>query len=182
VDLTNTTDRACRDVHPVIVFAGAEPGLTPARLRVEFYDEGASRWRPSVLETTTEDEVVAVLDGEPGDPGDSSRAGRGFAVPARSTVTVRVRLALAAGTPANEVTVNAAIVQRRGDDGDWVGESGDHHFTVPGEHGPGATAGRDELATTGSVSPFRLGAALGTVLLGAGVLALVSRRLNSGRP
>ncbi|MEO3978243.1 hypothetical protein [Streptomyces sp. CAU 1734] len=178
VELTNTTDRVCRNIHPVIVFAPRDSGLTPANLAVEFHDGTAARWRPTEPETTSEDEVVVVLDDV------RERGTSGVTVRGRATVTVRVRVALAEGTPANEVTVNAAIVQRRGGDGDWVGASGEHRFTVPGDGGGGADGGtgtpdgRDELATTGTASLPRLGAALGTVLLGAGALFLVSRRLR----
>ncbi|MFG3345567.1 hypothetical protein ACGF1Z_10960 [Streptomyces sp. NPDC048018] len=54
----------------------------------------------------------------------------GFAVPAGRTLTVPVRLAFRADTAPDEVVVNAAVVQRRGDDGDWVGESGDYRITI----------------------------------------------------
>ncbi|MGX1503863.1 UNVERIFIED_CONTAM: hypothetical protein RKD43_002488 [Streptomyces graminofaciens] len=126
VDLTNTTRETCHRIHPVIVLTAQDRGLTEDRVTLEFHDEDADRWRPVVLEETTEDEIVGVFDGF-----------QGFAVPAGGTVTVRTRLSLAAGTPSNTVTVNAAVVQRKGDDGDWVGESGDYRFTVvAGEGGP----------------------------------------------
>jgi hypothetical protein len=128
VELANTTAETCRNIHPVIIFAGRERGLTPAGIALAFYDEGTADWRPVVPEATAEDEIVGVLDGP------------GLAVPARKTITVKVRLALAAGTPPNEVTVNAAIVQRQGEDGDWVGESGDYRFAVLDEDAPGADA------------------------------------------
>ncbi|MCM2392207.1 hypothetical protein [Streptomyces albipurpureus] len=175
VDLANTTARACRNIHPVLVFAGQDRGLTPARLMLEFYDDRSARWRPAPLETTSEDELIAVLDS------DGAHHDRGgFTVPKRATLTVRVRLAVTSDTPPNQVTVNAAVVQRRGDDGDWVGESGDYRFAVLDDNGTGITVTRDELATTGSTSLPRLGAALGTVLVGGAALALVSRRLRSG--
>ncbi|MFI1013252.1 hypothetical protein [Streptomyces sp. NPDC020965] len=173
VDLANTTDRACANIHPVIVFAARDRGLTPDRLQLEFYDAPGSRWRSAELQTTSEDEVIAVLD---------EKSTSGFAVPAGSTVTVRVRLALTADTPPNQVTVNAAIVQRRGADGDWVGESGDYRFAVLDDNGYGGTVTRDELATTGTGSLIRLGAALGTILFVGGALVLISRRLRPGRP
>ncbi len=172
VDLANTTAEPCRDIHPVIVFAGRDRGLEPNRIILEFYDDDASRWRPAALETTAEDEIVGVLD---------DGVFRGFAVPARATVTVRVRFALTADTPPNQVTVNAAIVQRRGDDGDWVGESGDYRFAVLDDDGSGVTVTRDELATTGTGSRARLGIALGTIVLGAGIVALASKRLRAHR-
>ncbi|GGZ52458.1 hypothetical protein GCM10010387_53420 [Streptomyces inusitatus] len=170
VELANTTAAPCRNIHPVIVLAARDRGLTRERLMLEFYDPAVSRWLPADLETSGEDEVVAVLD--------ESGAG-GFTVPARAAVTVRVRLALTADTPPNQVTVNAAIVQRRGDDGDWLGESGDYRFAVLDDNGYGATVTRDELATTGPGSLLRLGAALAAVLLGGGASALVARRLRA---
>ncbi|MFI1397705.1 hypothetical protein [Streptomyces sp. NPDC020681] len=172
VDLANTTGETCHNIHPVIIFAGRDPGLTPARFTLEFYDDDASRWRAATLETTTEDEVVGVLE---------DQGFAGFAVPARATLTVRVRLALDAGTPPNQVTVNAAVVQRRGDDGDWVGESGDYRFAVLDDDGSGTSVTRDELATTGTGSLLRLGVALATVLACSGALVLLARRLRAGR-
>ncbi|WP_327683904.1 hypothetical protein [Streptomyces sp. NBC_00467] len=172
VDLANTTAEPCRNIHPVIVFAARDRGLTPPRVTLEFYDEDASRWRPASLETTAQDEVVGVLD---------DGAFAGFAVPARATVTVRVRFALTADTPPNQVTVNAAVVQRRGDDGDWVGESGDYRFAVMDDDGSGLSVTRDELATTGTGALARLGMALGTILLGSAVVVLASRKLRTGR-
>ncbi|MET9666052.1 hypothetical protein ABZY19_11860 [Streptomyces sp. NPDC006475] len=172
VDLANTTAEPCRNIHPVIVFAARDRGLTPPRVTLEFYDEDASRWRPASLETTAEDEVVGVLD---------DGAFAGFAVPARATVTVRVRFALTADTPPNQVTVNAAVVQRRGDDGDWVGESGDYRFAVMDDDGSGLSVTRDELATTGTGALARLGMALGTIVLGSAVVVLASRKLRTGR-
>ncbi|MFD9222915.1 hypothetical protein ACFWDI_23565 [Streptomyces sp. NPDC060064] len=171
VDLANTTDESCRSIHPVIIFSGRDRGLTPARITLEFHDDNAALWRPVTLETTAEDEVVGVLDG--GFPG--------FVVPARKSVTVKVRLSLAPDTPPNQVTVNAAVVQRKGNDGDWVGESGDYRFAVMDDDGSGASVTLDELATTGIGSLLRLGAALGAVLLCSGALVLASRRLRAGR-
>ncbi|MGV9312553.1 hypothetical protein ACWDR0_10190 [Streptomyces sp. NPDC003691] len=175
VELANTTGRACREVHPVLVFAARDRGLTPARMMLEFYDPGAARWRTAPLEATDEDEVVAVLGTR------RAGGGGGFTVAARSAVTVKVRLALTGDTPPNQVTVNAAVVQRRGDDGDWVGESGDYRFAVLKDRGTGATVTRDELATTGTGSTLRLAAALGMVLGAGGVLVLLSRGLRRAR-
>ncbi|MFE3092581.1 hypothetical protein ACFXG1_02020 [Streptomyces sp. NPDC059248] len=174
VELTNTTGRECRQVHPVLVFAARDRGLTPDRMMLEFYDPGAARWRGAQLETSGDDEVVGVL-------GAQRAEGGGFTVRAKSAVTVRVRLALTGETPPNQVTVNAAVVQRRGDDGDWVGESGDYRFAVLEDRGPGATVTRDELATTGTGSTLRLAAALGMVLAAGGVLLLISRGVRRAR-
>ncbi|MDQ0943203.1 hypothetical protein [Streptomyces sp. V1I1] len=177
VELANTTGEACQNIHPVIIFTGRDPGLTPPRITLEFYDDEAALWRPVVLETTAEGEVVGVLDGEGRFPG--------FAVPARKSVTAKVRLRLATDAPPNEVTVNAAVVQRQGDDGDWVGESGDYRFAVLGGDDSGIDAGvtPDELAATGTGtgSLVLLGAAFGAVLLGSGALVLASRWRPKGR-
>ncbi|MFJ4617872.1 hypothetical protein [Streptomyces sp. NPDC088812] len=54
----------------------------------------------------------------------------GFTVPPHKTLTVKLRLALTSDTVPNEVTVNAAVVQRHGDDGEWIGQSNDYRFTV----------------------------------------------------
>ncbi|QIP86331.1 hypothetical protein GLX30_22480 [Streptomyces sp. Tu 2975] len=200
VDLTNSTRETCHRIHPVLVLTAQDRGLTEDRVTLEFYDEDADRWRPVVLEETSEDEIVGVFDGF-----------QGFVVPAGGTVTVRTRLSLDAGTPSNTVTVNAAVVQRKGDDGDWVGASGDERFTVvAGEGGrsaeprparptadpspsgsptPAATpAGvspsrSGQLATTGSGPLTRIGVGVGgAILLGAGVLALLTRRRRRPRP
>ncbi|MFD9715605.1 hypothetical protein [Streptomyces sp. NPDC059076] len=176
VDLTNSTARACRNIHPVIVFAARDRGLNPSRLMLEFYDDRRARWQPAPLESTSEDELIGVLDSD-GARGDQG----GFTVPAKATLAVRVRLSVTTDTPPNQVTVRAAVVQRRGGDGDWVGESDDYRFAVLDDPGDGATITREELATTGSTSLTRLAVALGTVLLGGAVLALVSRRLRPRR-
>ncbi|WP_254710356.1 hypothetical protein [Streptomyces lunaelactis] len=171
VDLANPPGETCHNIHPVIIFTGRDRGLTADRITLEFYDDEAAVWRPADLETTSEDEVAGVLDD--GIPG--------LVVPAKKSVTVKVRLALAPDTPPNQVTVNAAIVQRQGDDGDWVGESGDYRFAVLDDDGSGAGVTLDELATTGTGSLLRLGAALGVVLLGGGALVLTARRLRAWR-
>ncbi|WP_329623259.1 hypothetical protein OG357_24900 [Streptomyces sp. NBC_01255] len=121
LDLTNTTDASCTGVHPVLVLADSDRGraLRPAQIRFEFYDAGSARWWPVVFETTEEAENVGVF----ADFG-------GFAVPAGRTLTVPVRLAFREDTAPDEVVVSAAVVQRRGADGDWVGASGDYRLTV----------------------------------------------------
>lgn len=125
VELANDTPENCDRIHPVLIITAQDRTLTADSLTVEFHDPEADRWRPVTLERTTEDEFVGVYDD----------GFQGFAVPAGGTVTVRTRLSIAAGTAANEITVSAAIVQRKGDDGDWVGESGDYRFSVVGSDG-----------------------------------------------
>jgi hypothetical protein len=139
VELSNRTREGCDRIHPVLVITAEDRTLTADRVRVEFHDEEADRWRPVTLERTTEDEFVGVFDD----------GFQGFVVPAGGMVTVRTRLSVAAGTAANRVTVNAAIVQRKGDDGDWVGESGDYRFAVlEGE-------GEDDGVRSASPTPAR---------------------------
>ncbi|MFD3663531.1 hypothetical protein ACFWVF_23585 [Streptomyces sp. NPDC058659] len=126
LDLTNATDASCTGVHPVLVLADRDRALRPAQIRFEFYDAGSARWWPVVFETTEAAENVGVF----ADFG-------GFAVPAGRTLTVPVRLAFREDTAPDEVVVSAAVVQRRGADGDWVGASGDYRLTV----GPAAPDG-----------------------------------------
>jgi hypothetical protein len=127
LELTNTTDEDCRHIHPVVVLVDRFRTLDVSRVTLEVAD-AKGRLRALALEKTDEDEIIGVLD-------DGSA---GFSVPAGRTVTVRARLAFATGTRPNEISVTAATVQRRGDDGDWVGESNVYRFTV---HEPGAAAG-----------------------------------------
>ncbi|MFJ9829466.1 hypothetical protein ACIRSU_34575 [Streptomyces sp. NPDC101160] len=129
LDLTNTTAQACRDIHPVLVLTDRDRALLPTQIRAEFYDAEARVWRPVAFESTDQAESVGVfdasrtgLDGTPAFPG--------FEVPAGRTLTVPVRLSFSADAEPDEVVVNAAVVQKRGDDGDWVGESGDYRLTI----------------------------------------------------
>ena len=179
LDLTNTTDAPCSGIHPVLVLADRARVLKPEQIRFEFYDELAARWRPVTFEATGEAENVGVFTGpdgpdgpdgstdpgasaDPGastDPGASARSDGsdplggfgGFAVPAGRTLTVPVRLAFRAEAAPGDVVVNAAVVQRRGIDGDWVGESGDYRLTI----GPARTAGPADPVpdTSGAADP-----------------------------
>jgi hypothetical protein len=211
VELTNATREDCERIHPVLILSAEDRTLTADRLTVQFHDGEADRWRPVTLERTTEDEFVGVFDD----------GFQGFVVPADGTVTVRTRLSVAAGAVADRVTVSAAIVQRQGDDGDWVGESGDYRFAVVEGEGqeerdgeedgvrsaspaPARSAGEppsapptapasvpapaeesahsthEQLATTGSGSLARIGVGATVILLSAGLLVLVARRLRPG--
>ncbi|MFI0928223.1 hypothetical protein ACH4TP_30510 [Streptomyces sp. NPDC021012] len=144
LDLTNTTDAPCSGVHPVLVLTDRDRVLRPDQIRFEFYDAGSARWRPVAFEATDEAENVGAFTGF-----------GGFAVPAGRTVTVPVRLTFARETAPDEVVVNAAVVQRRGEDGDWVGESGDYRLTVgPAEPGtPTAPDTPDPSAPPGTARP-----------------------------
>ncbi|MFF9670228.1 hypothetical protein ACF1GS_00770 [Streptomyces eurythermus] len=127
IDLTNTTDRTCAGIHPVVVLVGGERALRPDHPRLDFYD--GPRAHRVAFEATDAQELVGVLEG----------AGfAGFTVPPGRTVAVRVRLSLAPDAGPGRVTANAAVVQRQGQDGDWVGESGAYRFSVT-EDGDGDT-------------------------------------------
>nr|WP_244313492.1 hypothetical protein [Streptomyces zinciresistens] len=121
LELANRTGRTCTGIHPVVVLVDAERALRPSQPRLEFYDapDGGGRPLPVRFETTDRDELVGAFDGFPG-----------YTVGPRRTVTVKVRLALTSDTAPNEVTANAAVVQRLAGDGDWVGQSNDYRFTV----------------------------------------------------
>ncbi|QTD98760.1 hypothetical protein [Streptomyces cyanogenus] len=137
IDLTNTTRRACAGVHPVVVLVDDKRSLRPDQPQLDFYD--GSTPRPVAFETTDEQELVGVLDGT-GFPG--------FTVPPGKTVSVRVRLALPSDTVAGEVTANAAVVQRRGQDGEWVGESNTYRFGI-GREGEQEPREAEEVQETG---------------------------------
>ncbi|MFE2642459.1 MULTISPECIES: hypothetical protein [Streptomyces] len=120
LDLENRTGRTCTGIHPVVVLVDAGRSLTPSQPRLEFYPGGRDdRPRPVRFETTDQDELVGAFDGFPG-----------FTVGPRKTVSVKVRLALTSDAAPNEVTANAAVVQRHDGDGDWVGQSNDYRFKV----------------------------------------------------
>ncbi|MFF3176142.1 hypothetical protein ACFVQ0_26360 [Streptomyces sp. NPDC057900] len=148
LDLTNTTSRACRSIHPVLVLTDEDRKLTSDQIQLKF----SERAHPDVehrvtWETTDRDEHIGVFGGVGDD------AFEGFTVPAGRTVTVQVRLAFTSDTSPGRITANAAIVQRKhpaggtgtapqGSDGEWVGESEDYVFTVV-EDGGGAGVDRD---------------------------------------
>ncbi|MFH9722338.1 hypothetical protein ACH4M4_05170 [Streptomyces sp. NPDC017254] len=178
LDLTNTTAEPCSGIHPVLVLTDRERVLRPEQIRFEFYDAGAARWRPVTFEATEEAENVGVFTGAEGSegsdgsggidgtagtagidsPGESDRSDDpvgfpGFAVPAGRTLTVPVRLAFRAEAAPGDVVVNAAVVQRRGTDGDWVGESGDYRLSI----GSASPTGPKDPApdTSGAADPSR---------------------------
>ncbi|WP_244189491.1 hypothetical protein [Streptomyces incarnatus] len=142
LDLTNTTRRTCTGVHPVIVLVDDKRALRPDQPKLEFYD--GPRARPVTFEGTDEQELVGVLDG----------AGfAGFAVPPGRTVSVKVRLVFPAGTAADQVTANAAVVQRRGADGDWVGESNAYRFGIGEYASPSASSPSSPSSPSNPSSP-----------------------------
>ncbi|MFJ8692914.1 hypothetical protein [Streptomyces roseolilacinus] len=176
VELTNTTRQPCRNIHPVIVLTDASGRLVPAGVRMGFSTAAGGDPRPVRVEHTDRREVVGVLDD------DTDRAFAGFTVPPSGTVRVPVHLAFAAGAHPDEMTAAAAVVQRRGDDGDWVGTSAPYRFTLTGPR-PSRTASPEELAGTGRrAAPLLLplAAAAATCLaLGAGAVVLARRRPRS---
>ncbi|MFF0094505.1 hypothetical protein ACFYSF_31735 [Streptomyces canus] len=122
LDITNTTLRTCSEVHPVVVLVDERHVLKPSQPRLEFYD--GPRIRAVRFESTDEDELVGAFGGP------------GLTVGPGKTLTVKVRLALTPDAVPNEVTVNAAVVQRHGDDGDWVGQSNAYRFGIDTDPNP----------------------------------------------
>ncbi|MET9681172.1 LPXTG cell wall anchor domain-containing protein [Streptomyces coeruleorubidus] len=190
LDLTNTTDRSCTGIHPVVVLVDDKRALEPSQPRLEFF-EGA-RAHPVRFEKTEEDELVGAF-------ADEEDRFAGFTVGPGKTVTVKVRLAVTSDAVPNDVTANAAVVQRHDDDGDWVGQSNDYRFRIDGDGpvdggDPDADGDTDsppepdasvppredrfpfaeELARTGSGG--RVAAAAAAVLLAGGGALLLARR------
>ncbi|MEW2130269.1 hypothetical protein [Streptomyces sp. NPDC005435] len=146
IDLTNTAKDTCTGVHPVVVLVDERRALKPAQPRMDFYD--GSKAHPVRFVTTDEQELIGVLEGD---------GFGGFTVAPGKTVRVKVRLALTPDATPEQVTANAAVIQRKGDDGDWVGESNAYRFGITDvedeedEEGDG-----DELPTeapTGTAGP-----------------------------
>jgi hypothetical protein len=192
LDLTNTTTRTCANIYPVVVLVDERRILEPAQPRLEFYDGTAGARPHSVrFERTDADELVGAFT-------DARDRFRGFTVGPGKTLTVKVRMALTSDAEPNEVTAQAAVVQRHDGDGDWVGQSNDYRFGIEAapaprpqrEPAPAATAsapdatapapdGRpslaEELAGTG-LGPAVALAAAALLLVASGALLLVRRR------
>ncbi|WP_432099696.1 hypothetical protein [Streptomyces sp. WAC 04229] len=146
LDLTNTTSRTCSGVHPVVVLVDEEGALEPSQPQLEFYD-GADP-RPVRFEKTDRDELIGAfgegdeeaegegVDGVNEGDGAATDPFAGFTVAPGKTLTVKLRLSLTSDTAPGEVTANAAVVQRRDGDGEWIGQSNDYRFRV----GPGTPA------------------------------------------
>ncbi|MEU7582839.1 hypothetical protein AB0B50_35285 [Streptomyces sp. NPDC041068] len=165
IDLTNTTDQSCGNVHPILVLVDQKQTLQARQIQLEFHD--GTRWRPVPFEKTDQDENIGVFDD--GFPG--------FTVGPGKTVTVKVRLAFTSDTQANHVVASAALVQRRDDDGDWVGDSNDYPFDIVAD-GSGTPSAK-QLAQTGPGTLLGLGATAGAFLLAGGALVVGSRRLRA---
>ncbi|MFF7752576.1 hypothetical protein ACFZCP_25790 [Streptomyces sp. NPDC007971] len=140
IDLTNTTARTCTAIHPVVVLVDGKRTLKPSQAELDFYAGAGAH--PVTFETTDEQELVGVLDAE---------GFGGFTVAPGKTVSVKVRLAVAVDAASDQVTANAAVVQRRGEDGDWVGQSNDYRFGIG-----------QEVDTTGTADPDATAAPEGT--------------------
>ncbi|MCX5382242.1 hypothetical protein [Streptomyces sp. NBC_00083] len=169
LDLTNTSDRTCDGIHPVLVLVDRDRTLNNAQLRMEFDDPVTGRSHPVPFIKTDEDEHIGVFDD--GFPG--------FVIGAGRTVTVRVRLGFTADTVPGPVTATAAIVQRRGGDGQWVGESGEYRFDVVDE-GDLLHELDTELAATGAGGALTgLGAGAAVLLVAGGALLMGARRLRA---
>ncbi|MFI1469761.1 hypothetical protein [Streptomyces wuyuanensis] len=195
VELSNTTAQSCLNIHPVVVLAGQGRAIPPDRVRLEFFDGAARIWRPVTIEKTDQGEAVGAF-------GAGSGGFAGLSLPAGGTFSVRVRLAFPDRTTAPDAVVaNAAVVQRRGADGDWVGQSNDYRFDILGPEptdrpsgpvaepseprAPGDGNGKDgsawqdahELAATGTRPWHSVGiATAGGVLLAGAVVLLMMRR------
>ncbi|WP_328925891.1 hypothetical protein OG429_15370 [Streptomyces sp. NBC_00190] len=167
LDLTNTTDSVCTAIHPVVVFTDKARALRPAHLRMEFDAPGGTL--PVSLERSDRDEIIAVFDGGDAFPG--------FTVAAGGSLTVKVGLAFAPDAPNGEVLADAALVQRKGDDGDWIGEAGGYRFSVEGPQDP-VEAG--SLAHTGprGRAVGAAAAAVAALAVGGG-LVIGGRRLRA---
>ncbi|MGW4226232.1 hypothetical protein ACWEG1_22570 [Streptomyces bauhiniae] len=137
IDLVNTGAQACAGVHPVVVLVDDERLLRPSQAKLDFYD-GRKR-RPVRLESTDHQELVGVVGAD---------GFAGYTVAPGKTVTVKLRLMITSEAYADHVTAKAALVQRRGQDGEWVGESEDYVFDIDGEE-------PDPARTKGSAPPTR---------------------------
>ncbi|MFE7646860.1 hypothetical protein [Streptomyces phaeoluteigriseus] len=141
LDLTNSTRGTCAGVHPVVVLVDSAHALKPSQSQLEFYADG----RPHAvrLETTDEQELVGALadapgeSAEPAEPTERPTPFPGFTVPAGRTVTVKLRLSITSDAVPNQVIANAAVVQRQGDDGEWIGQSNDYRFSIEAADGDG---------------------------------------------
>uniref|UniRef100_A0AAU2V9I9 Uncharacterized protein n=1 Tax=Streptomyces sp. NBC_00003 TaxID=2903608 RepID=A0AAU2V9I9_9ACTN len=171
LDLTNTSREACDGIHPVLVLVDRDRTLKNAEIRMEFDDPATGRSHSVAFLRTDEDEHIGVFDD--GFPG--------FVIGAGKTLTVPVRLGFTADAGPDQITANAAIVQRRGTNGQWVGESGDYRFDLVAEDDILQQID-SELAATGRGSALaRLGLTAAVLLLAGGALVTASRRLRTRR-
>ncbi|NEW73361.1 hypothetical protein [Streptomyces rhizosphaericus] len=141
LELRNATDTGCRAIHPIAVLVDQARQLRPRHIGFEFLDpaaDGGATWRTVSFQTTDEDENIGVFEDH----------FKGFTVPAHKTVDVQVRTRFTADAPEGSVTANAIAVQRRADDGDWVGQSNDYVFRIGGAAATGTSTGSGTDAGT----------------------------------
>ncbi|MFI7098502.1 hypothetical protein ACIBK8_03960 [Streptomyces sp. NPDC050161] len=214
LELRNTADAACTDVHPAVVLAAERHGLQPDMIRLEFRDQTTGDWLPVTFAPTDRHEQIGVL-GEDGDEtnglgGGGCRAGRGLTVPAHGVTAVPVRMRFARETPRDRVAAGVTTGRRPEGGGAGPKPSGDYTFTVYSDAGPTipydpsfpvAPAPADapasplagparadgwfqvpgaapQLAATGQVPMFGLGAAAAALLMSGGLLKAGARRLR----
>ncbi|MGW1868559.1 hypothetical protein ACWCPS_23710 [Streptomyces mauvecolor] len=171
LDLTNTSHEDCDSIHPVLVLVDRDRTLKNDRIRMEFDDPATGRKHSVAFLKTDEDEHIGVFDD--GFPG--------FVIGAGKTLTVPVRLGFTADAVADRITANAAIVQRRGTNGQWVGESADYRFDIVAEDDLLHQIDT-ELAETGRGSALaRLGLVSAVLLLAGGALVTAPRRFRLRR-
>ncbi|GAA2367157.1 hypothetical protein [Streptomyces cuspidosporus] len=165
LELRNTTRAECRAIHPIAILVDRGRALRPGHIRMEFLDPygenpDGGTWRPVSFETTDEHENIGVF----GDPFP------GFTVPARGRVEVAVRTRFTDSAPTGPVTANVITMQRRADDGDWVGQSDDYDFRVerageagtdPDERADGNAAAGDGRVTGETGTPRTEGTSTG---------------------
>ncbi|WP_447037673.1 hypothetical protein [Streptomyces sp. DSM 118878] len=166
IDLTNATSEPCGRVHPLVVLVGKARSLRPEHIRLEFHD--GSRWHPVAFHRTDQNENVGVFDDGFG----------GFTVGPGKTVTAKVRMGFTGEAAADGVTATAALVQRKKNDGDWVGESNPYAFGIAPD-APAALSA-DQLAQTGERFLIALGAAAGILVLGGAAVIAGARRIRGG--
>ncbi|MFI6941781.1 hypothetical protein ACIBI4_21110 [Streptomyces sp. NPDC050418] len=166
--LANASDATCRGIHPLVILLDRDRELLSAQAELEFRSPDGD-WHPVPFERTDADEQVGVFDDGFG----------GFALGAGESLTVPVRLRFAADTVPDRVTATVAVVQRQGEDGDWVGESEDYVFDIATGSERGRAPSPEELAKTGRSrdrSLLGLGVTAGAFLLGGGALVVGTRR------
>ncbi|MGW0734112.1 hypothetical protein [Streptomyces sp. NPDC002851] len=178
VELRNTAKIACGNIHPIVVLLDRDRDLTAAQAKLEFRDPDG-RWHPVVFRETDEaGELVGVFDG-------SGDGFTGFSIAPGRTLAVPVRLGFTSDAGENEVTASVAVVQRRGADGDWIGESRDYRFTLLAASDAGTGRPPAQLAGTGGGTDtddralLALGSTAAALVLGGAALVTAVRRRRS---
>ncbi|MET8949607.1 hypothetical protein [Streptomyces sp. NPDC004533] len=118
IDLTNTTEESCKNIHPVLVVADTQNRLKDAQPHLMFY--GGDRWHSVTFTRTGRQALVgAFYDGF-----------GGFTVAPRRTLPVKVRFALDDKARPGDVVAKAAVVRKKGGHAGWAGESDDYWFQI----------------------------------------------------